>query len=332
MTRKTGLMVASVAVVLATIIGFFILLSDEARPPEPGEGPVSLRLGYRPGALGDITPVILSEFDLELENVRIETVPVPDPVTGMQRLMVGEIDAIAGIPLESIIAELKGNAFPFHAYALAMDTTGNRAVSIVGNREAGIEDIADLANRPVASLPTEQAQWLLRRILIAAGIAPEDVNVVIYNPATPLAGMEAGEHAAIFGLEPAVSRAAQEGHVILEKGPISKFLYDGEPVVAAASLITDEFYSQHPKAYQEFRDAFEKAREIAENNRAEVRELLTLRAYGELSPDVAEQVDFPVLVIPSNANREITERFVNDMIQDGIIEEYVDLSPLFQER
>ena len=320
------------AIILGSVTFLIYFNSEDEKPVDVLDETVVLRLGYRPGALGDVTPVIMSEFNLTSPKLQIKLVPVPDPVTGMQKLSVGEIDAIAGIPLESIIAELKGNAFPFHAYALAMDTTGNRAVSIVGNREAGIEDIADLANRPVASLPTEQAQWLLRRILIAAGIAPEDVNVVIYNPATPLAGMEAGEHAAIFGLEPAVSRAAQEGHVILEKGPISKFLYDGEPVVAAASLITDEFYSQHPKAYQEFRDAFEKAREIAENNRAEVRELLTLRAYGELSPDVAEQVDFPVLVIPSNANREITERFVNDMIQDGIIEEYVDLSPLFQER
>ncbi len=324
-----GYFVAIVIIlVLIGAVGLAMFLVEET---DRVEDEVVLRLGYRPGALGDITPVVLSEFNLISSDLRVETVPVPDPGTGMDRLLTGEIDAVAGMPLESIIAELQGEV-PFHAYALAMDVEGNKAVSLVGNRQMDIEVVGDLAGQPVASLPTPQAQWLVERILIEAGIPSEEVNIVTYNPATPLAGMEAGEHAAIFGLEPAISRAIQEGHFVLEAGPISKFLYGGEPVVSAASLISNKFREENPEAYQEFQNTFREAVELVENRPDDIREFLTGRAYGELSPEVAEEVSFVTLITPEEADRELTERFINDLLQDGIIDEEIDLAPFFPEQ
>ena len=318
--------------VLALLVG--TILVGCSRVPtgnESGSTITTVRLGYRPKALADVTPVILKEAGLAKPGVRVELVPVSSPPDAFQKFAANEVDAIAGIPLEPIFQQVVGGAprRTFQAYYLQLDVSGEGWVGLVGNKKAGVSTLKDLAGKRVASLPTTQAQYLLRRILLAAGVPENGIHIVTYNPATPLLGLRSGEHAAIFGLEPALSLAVSEGHVILSKGPVSHFLYDKKPVPVSASLIAADFVKANPQAFSDFIEVVEEAAQIAKTEPDRVRAFLTKAEYGGLPPEVAERLFLPVMAKPEASLRSVAEKFVDDLVKDGQLREKVDLSALF---
>jgi ABC-type nitrate/sulfonate/bicarbonate transport system substrate-binding protein len=322
--------IASLVIAVSVCIAICTGCKAPAQPPPAVSSPAPLlRLGYRPKALADITPVIIKEMGIQSPQVRVELVPVPDPATALQKLASGEADAVAGIPLASVLGQMEAGQPGFEAYYHQVDVAEEGWVSLVGNAAMGVKQIADLAGKPVAALPTPQAQWLVRRILVAAGIPKDRVKVVVYNPATPLAGMEAKEHAAIFGLEPAISQAAVSGNPVLARGPVSKYLYGGSPVIVSSSLLASRFTAAHPEAVKAFEQMVDEAVGIAKSRPDEIRSLFSKRDYGELAPNVVDKLYLPVMVRPSAAERTVAERYVDDLLRDGLLKKRVDLAPLF---
>jgi len=308
-----------------------ICLSACGPAAKPGDQAITIRLGYRPKALADVTPVIIKEMKVARAGVRVELVPVPSPTEAMQRLNAGELDAVAGIPLASILTQMETESPHFVAYYHQADVAGEGWVSLVVNKNMGVQQILDLAGKPCAALPTDQAKWLLRRILVAAGVPTQSVNIVVYNPLTPVAGLEAKEHAAIFGLEPAISSATLRGHKVLAKGPVSQYLYDGKPVIVSSSLLSKSFVLEHPSAYRSFLSMVDEAVMIAAENPGAVRSLFTTRDYGELSKDEADRLFMPVMMPPSEELRSTCIQYVDDLVRDGLLATRVDLTPLFPE-
>jgi ABC-type nitrate/sulfonate/bicarbonate transport system substrate-binding protein len=295
----------------------------------------TLRLGYRPQALADVTPVVIEEGNLSApSNLDIQLVPLSGPPDAFRKLRSGEIDAAAGIPLQAVFNQLIGGEGerPFQAYYLQNDDYGEGWVSIVGNEDSGVSSIEDLAGKPVASLPTEQAVYLVRRILEEAGVPSGEIQVTRYNPNTPLLGFKSGQHAALFGLEPAISTATANGHNILSRGPVSHFLYDDRPLPVSASFIATGFVEAHPEAYKSFVDLVDRAVEVTRTQPDSVSQYFQKPKYGDIDEEVASNLFMPVMAKPDSTIEEVTSEFVQDLLNEDLLEGRPDLEPLFPDR
>lgn len=326
--RNKPLLFVVFPIVLVLTIALWLLYAT--REPRSVELEAVIRLGYRPLALADVTPVIINEGLVgSLPNLKIDLVPLANPQIALQKFDAGEVDALAGIPLEAILQRMASQGDPgFKAYYFQVDLEDEGWVAIVANRAAPVQRLADLAGRPVASLPTDQARYLLRRILRAAGIADDQINIVIYNPATPLIGLESGEHAAIFGLEPAISRAIAAGHRLLEAGPVSRYLYGGEPIPVSASVISKTFAAGHPEAVDEFLFLIEDAVEVQENTPDRVRELFANPQYGGLDRGIRGRLFLPVMRKTDEGLIRTLRAFVDELTRDGVLKSEIQIDDL----
>jgi len=303
-------------------------------PNESSERKELLKVGYRPKALADVTPVIIREAAISRPSVDLDLIAVSSPPDGWNKFKTAEVDALAGMPLASILDQLAGDGpqRKFVAYILQVDLNGEGWVALVGSKGFGITSISDLAGKTVATLNTDQARWLMRRILIAAGIPPEQINVVQYNPATPLVGLRNSEHAALFGLEPALSEAVAEGNVILSRGPVSHYLYNDRPVPVSASVIAVDWIRKHPKAFEAFGELVDEATKASKERPDSVRRFFEKPEYGGLRREITDLLSFPVMMKPSDDLKRVTQQYVDDMQRDGVLAAVVDLKPLFPDQ
>ncbi len=304
--------------------------SHESEVKSPVSPTSVLRLGYRPKAIADITPVIMKEAGISRPSVALHLVAVSSPPDGWNKFKSSEVDALAGMPLASVFDQLAGTGpqRKFVAYFLQVDQDGEGWVALIGSKKLGISSVSDLAGKTVATLNTDQAEWLMRRILLAAGIPKDQTTVVRYNPATPLIGLRSGEHAAIFGLEPALSEAVSEGNLVLSRGPISHYLYNGQSVPVSASIISLDWLEQHPQAFKDFIQMMDESLKISTTKPDQVRNFFLKPEYGDLKPATTRLLSLPVMVKPNPSLKTVTEQYVDDMVRDGVLKEKVDLAPL----
>lgn len=288
-----------------------------------------LRLAYRPKVLSDITPVIIKEANISRPGVKIELVAVSSPQDAFQKFSAGEVDAIAGAPLEPIFQNLADKASTFQGYYLQVDKGGEGWTAFIGSKKANITKMSDLAGKPVASVPVNQTQHLLKKIMIASGIPEAQVKVTSFNPATPLVGLESGEYVAMFCIDPISALAQKEGHNVLAKGPISHYLYQDRPLPVAASIISKKFVEANAEAYKDFLSIMDEAVNVAQKEPEKVHSFFEKAEYGGLSPEVSKLLSTPVMVKPDPSLKAITQEFVNDLVKDGVLKTQVDVSPLF---
>lgn len=328
--KSTKVLIGIVSIALLTSAIILGLRSTRRISDKSNESPVVLRLGYRPNALADVSPVILKEANLGVtQGLRVELVPVANPQIALQKFDAGEVDALAGIPMEAILQRMAEKGDPgFKAYYFQVDQQGEGWVSLVVNKTAKVQSIGDLAGKTVASLPTNQAQYLLRRILKSAGLPEDGIHIVTYNPATPLSGFASGEHAAIFGLEPAISRAVVQGHRVLVAGPVSQYLYNGRPVPVSASVIRKDFLSHHPGSLDQFITVVDKAVEIQRSDPNRVRGYFAKQEYGGIEPEARERLFLPVMRKPEPSLMTTLDEFTSDLFSNGILKAKVSSNAL----
>jgi ABC-type nitrate/sulfonate/bicarbonate transport system substrate-binding protein len=318
--------------VIVIVTGVIWILSSRGPATGPATNPVVLRLGYRVTALADITPIILKERGLlKRKNIIIEPVPIASPAVALQQLDGGGIDAMAGLTLEPILQRLASGTAGFHAYYVQVDLPDHGWVSIISGYHSGVTRLADLRSRTVGSLPTDQARFLLRQSLKAAGIPDDKIKISDYNPATPLAGFESGDQFGIFGLEPALSRAEAKGSKRLVRGPISTLIFNGQAIPLSASVISDRFVASHPESYQELVDATSEAVAIQESQTTQVQALFALPAYGGLSQNEYRLLEFPPMR-PVDAPEVIPglNLFIKWLRENSLLKNDVDGRKLFR--
>ena len=289
-----------------------------------------IRLAYRPLALADVTPVILQEATLQVEGLEVELVPVPSPQVALQRFDAGEVDAVAGLTMEAVLQRIATLGDPgFRAYAFQADVAGNGWVSLVANRRLGEVTVGELGGRTVASLPTDQARFLVRRILQEAGVPDDDINIIDYNPVTPLLGLESGEHDAIFGLEPAISRAAAAGHTVIARGPISQYMFNGREIPLSASIVRTQFIQDNPRAFSAFQELVRQAIEFQNTRTSEAREFFADTDYGAIDPEVRATLAFPTMVDPAGPGvLPNLQEFVEELRGAGVLTTDIDVGVL----
>jgi ABC-type nitrate/sulfonate/bicarbonate transport system substrate-binding protein len=313
------------------LLSLIVCLAGCSKQDSSAPSVVKLRLAYRPRALTDVTPVILAETASSGDKLKIELVAVATAQEGFARMHAGEVDGFAGAPLEGALAQMESSSGPFNfrAYAVSVDSKGAGWVAIIASKESGATKLSDLAGKTIASLPTDQANWLLRRILAKVGVAVDTAKIVRYAPTNPIAGLRSGEHSAIFGPEPGNAMALAEGGVVLARGPISTFLYDGQPVPITLSLISDDFIANNPGAYNEFSKLIDNAIALANEHPDRVRAYFRQEKYGGLPDDVVRLLELPDMRRPTPEIADTASTFVADLVTDGLLKSKIDLGRIF---
>lgn len=321
----TALVAVGIAVVLAVWSG-----TDES-PTDSTSAKVQLRLGYRPRVLADATPPVLNEFIAGGAAVDVELVSVSTPQDGLVKLRSGEIDALAGLPLEVVFQQLTGDAPPpFVAYAFSVDVAGDGWVSIIARQGSGVSSLAEAGGHTMAVTPTPQGEYLGREILKAAGVPEDQIRITTFNPQNPLIGFRAGEHDLLLIAEPAISMLEAEGHQVVAAGPVSTYVFDGQPVPLTASVISREFVERHPEATEAFIGAVLNAAKFIRESPDKARPLFGQEVYGGLSEDLRARFRFSVIAPADEAIRPSVELFARRLERDGVLSHPINVGPLFR--
>lgn len=321
---------STVASLAALVIALAGCGPKEATDAGTDQEAVVVRIAYRPKAIADVTPVVIKEAQLADRKITVDLVAVSSPPDALQKLSAGEVDCIAGLPMEPIFQQMATKDVGLRAYGFQVDEPGNGWASLVGSKKNGIRTIKDLAGKTVAALPTSQAQFFMKKILEASGIPERQIKIVTYNPQSPLLGLRSGEHSAILGLDPAISLAISEGNPVLAKAPISTLLYKGRQFPLTASLYSTRFATAHPEALAEFKKAVDKAIQFTKENPDQVKAFLTKESYGGFDAALVQRFSLPNMILPNKDMHAITIEFVDDLVRDGQLKQKIDVEPLFQ--
>lgn len=298
--------------------------------PDPAAGRVALRVGYRPKALLDVTPIWFAAHPQAAGNVDIVLVPVSSPQDGFAKLDVGEVDALAGITFEPLLQ--RAAAADFRIYLVQADVE-NGFSALIARKGSGVSSVADLANRTVAALPTQQAQFITTEILAASGIPRDQIKVGPMAMAAPLAGLATGEHEAILLPEPMAAQALQAGHKLLARGVISSVFMGGKKAPISVSLISDRWVTEHPKQYSDFLTAVDQALVRIDADPSGTKALFASEENGAIPAEVRELMRFPYNNRPTvdPELREVMILMQRKLVHGGLQSEMVDLTRVLRE-
>lgn len=289
-----------------------------------------IRLGYRQRILGDPTPPVIKELFPENKDYSVELVQISNIPDGFNKLSAKEIDAFAGIPLEALMQQVAGNSPTpaYYTYAFSVDRAGDEWVGLIAHKDSGIKSIKDAAGKIALSAPTDQGEWLVRQILTAGGVPPDQIKIIRHSAQNPLLQFKTGEASLILTAEPVISQALAEGHYILEKGPISKYLFDGRDVVVSGSVMSREFAAKHPDAVKSFTETVFKAGDLMRAEPQKTRDLFAQEQYGALPPEVRSRFAFAIMAKPDAKLKESMADFANRLLRDGVLKQPADVSKL----
>ena len=316
---------------LVTIIVLLAVVGCKRTNPEDANV-VELRIAFRLQTQSDPVPVVIAERWPTRDNLKIKLVPVSSPADALNKLDSGAVDVAAGVPLDPLFVRLgdeAGGGVEFEAYLISTEVVGTQWLAFAKASHSDAESLSDLAGRPVGVLPVRQASHYARRILEAAGVPPDQVKLVEFNPASLAASLESQRLDAVYGPEPLISVIRSRGGSVLAGGATPQVLFSGADLPAIASIVSKDFQSKHPEEYQVFLGLVTDAIEVIENEPEAVRAYYQNPKYGGLEFAVTQYLAFPELRVPSPELRATAEKMVDDFMAAGFLMTRPNLDPLF---
>jgi ABC-type nitrate/sulfonate/bicarbonate transport system substrate-binding protein len=302
-------------------------------PPANSTEVVTIRVGYRPGAMLDVTPIVMAEGLVKSDVLSIELVPCSSAQVGFAKFKANEVDVLAGLALEAILSNIGDFAEgpPYRIYALQADAVELGWAAVVAAKDTKAESLRQLADHEVAVIPTKQGEYLFRRVLLAAGVPESRIKTKPYSLANPLSSITPGNSAALFGPDPAIAQAVASGCRIIERGTLSRYLAGGKPFPVAGSVISTDFIRAHPSAATAFRKLVEEAVVIVSTKPDTVRAQFRMSAYGGFAPEVCDLLVFPLMERPSPSLRQVTNILLSDLYRDGQLARELTIEPFLVE-
>lgn len=115
--------------------------------------------------------------------------------------------------------------------------TGMRAYALLVTDNSGINSIADLKGKKIAAVVGSTAQNLTQKLIVQAGLSPQDVTIVNMGAGDALSVLQNGEIAAVASWEPNVSRLDNiDGIRILADGSQVNFRAENVLIVRSEYL------------------------------------------------------------------------------------------------
>lgn len=210
--------------------------------------------------------------------------------------------------------------------AFILDVAGDNE-ALVARKGTGIESIADLKGKRVATPFASTAHYSLLAALAENGLSANDVQLVDLQPQAILAAWERGDIAAAYSWLPTLEQLEKDGTVLIS----SRQLADkGKPTLDLAA-VSASFAKENPKVVDVWRQ--QQARAVTEIKNDPAAAAKAIAAEIALSPgDVQQQLTKAVFLTPEQiaspewlgtdgkpgnlaANLESASRFLADQKQ-----------------
>ena len=179
-----------------------------------------------------------------------------------------------------------------YSVAFILDVAGDNE-ALVARNGTGIESIADLKGKRVATPFASTAHYSLLAALAQNGLSANDVQLVDLQPQAILAAWERGDIAAAYSWLPTLEQLEKNGKVLIT----SRELADkGKPTLDLAA-VSNSFAKDNPKVVDVWRQ--QQARALTELKNDPAAAAKAIAAEVALSPaDVEQQLKKTVFLTP----------------------------------
>ena len=179
-----------------------------------------------------------------------------------------------------------------YSVAFILDVAGDNE-ALVARNGTGIETVADLKGKRIATPFASTAHYSLLAALAENGLSANDVQLVDLQPQAILAAWERGDIAAAYSWLPTLEQLEKSGKVLIS----SRELADkGKPTLDLAA-VSNDFAKNNPKVVDVWRQ--QQARALSEIKNDPAAAAKAIASEIALSPDdVAQQLTKTVFLTP----------------------------------
>ncbi|MFV8048237.1 glycine betaine ABC transporter substrate-binding protein [Mycobacterium sp. 48b] len=177
--------------------------------------------------------------------------------------------------------------------AFVLDVAGDNE-ALVARDGAGVNTIADLRGKRVATPFASTAHYSLLAALAQNGLSAKDVQLIDLQPQAILAAWERGDIAAAYSWLPTLDQLRKTGKDLITSRQLAK---DGKPTLDLAA-VSDDFSAAHPEVVDIWRQQQARALNVIKDDPQAAAKAIA--AEVGLSPeDVAGQLKQGVYLTPA---------------------------------
>lgn len=253
---------------------------------------------------------------LEAEGVEVNWVQSAGSNKANEALRAGAIDVGSTAGSAALLA--RSNGSPIKVIDIYSQPEW---AAVVAGPGSDIDDVEDLAGRTVAATKGTDPYFFLLQSLEEAGLSADDVTVENLQHADGWAALQNGSVDAWAGLDPIMAGAEEAGATLIYRNVD----FNSYGFLNA----TESFIEEKPEVAQLVVDAYERAREWAEENPEETAEILAEVAGLDLAVAtkvIEERANLDIDNVPGDAQVAVLEKIGPVFVELGDVasQEQVD--------
>jgi taurine transport system substrate-binding protein len=228
------------AVLAALAVATMALAGCSVDQPGQEAGKPTIRIGYQTFPSGDLVVKNNRWLEEALPDYNIKWVKVDSGADVNTAFIAKELDfgALGSSPVA------RGLSAPLnipYKVAFVLDVAGDNE-ALVARNGTGIDTIAQLKGRRVATPFASTAHYSLLAALAQNGLSPSDVQLVDLQPQAILAAWDRGDIDAAYTWLPTLDDLRKSGKDLITSRQLAK---DGKPTLDLG-VVADQFATEHP--------------------------------------------------------------------------------------
>ena len=252
----------------------------------------TLRIGYQTFPSGDLIVKNNKWLEEALPEYNIKWIKFDSGADVNTAFIAKELDfgALGSSPVA------RGLSAPLnipYKVAFVLDVAGDNEALVVRN-ESGVNTIADLRGKRIATPFASTAHYSLLAALAQNGLSPSDVQLIDLQPQAILAAWERGDIDAAYSWLPTLDQLRKTGEDLITSRRLAT---DGKPTLDLA-VVADEFAAANPEVVDTWREQQARALATIADEPAAAAKAIAAE-IGLTEQDVAGQLKQGVYLTPA---------------------------------
>lgn len=169
--------------------------------------------------------------------------------------------------------------------AFVLDVAGDNE-ALVARNGTGINTVADLKGKRVATAFASTAHYSLLAALNQAGVNPKDVNLIDLQPQASLAAWQRGDVDAVYTWLPTLDELRKTGKTIIASRELATA---GKPTLDLG-VVSSSFATEHPEAVDKWREVQARALTLIKDDPNAAAQAIAAQ-LGTTPEDAANQLE-----------------------------------------
>ncbi|WLP91894.1 glycine betaine ABC transporter substrate-binding protein [Gordonia sp. NB41Y] len=284
--RTVAALVAAVTAVLLALVGCSVDKSgaDSGKP--------TIRLAYQSFPSGDLIVKNNRWLEEALPDYNIKWTKFDSGADVNTAFVAKQIDfgAIGSSPVARGLSQPLN--IPYQV-AFVLDVAGDNE-ALVARNGTGINTVADLKGKRVATAFASTAHYSLLAALEQAGVKPADVDIIDLQPQASLAAWQRGDVDAVYTWLPTLDELRKDGKTLITSRQLAT---DGKPTLDLGVVATD-FANAHPDVVDTWRKVQARALTVIHDDPQAAAEAIAAQ-LGTTPEDAANQLKQGTYLTPA---------------------------------